>query len=143
MRRRLPEVLGLLLVIILAGLFGLTVEWLRMDNWNRWITIPVIIILCILFSLACASIFSYIARRNNWSQSLSFANDWRDCIKTKEQTEAELEELEVQLAAKFGISGNIREQILQMDDSGELGNDLLESDWRATYHRYLYWYDDP
>lgn len=62
-----------------------------------------------------------------------------DCIDTREGTNAELEMLETRLGAELGLSGNIREQLLELDRLHGFDHTPLVADWQATYARYLDW----
>ena len=62
-----------------------------------------------------------------------------DCWDSLERTHAELEQLESELASRFGVSPS-RATLLELDDAGKLDDSPLVSDWRATYARLLSWW---
>lgn len=66
--------------------------------------------------------------------------DWSDCFVTFEQTKAKLEQIESSLAARLGITGNIRETLIRMCKDNTLTEDDLVQDWfsaLASYEDYM------
>jgi len=65
------------------------------------------------------------------------AMDWSDCIDTEEASKGRLEAIEAQLAARFGLTGDVRAQLRQMDLENKLDEDNLVADW----HQEVAWYE--
>jgi hypothetical protein len=60
---------------------------------------------------------------------------------TFEQTKAELEALEEQLAEKYSLHSRmpVQQILLALDQVGELEDCGLAANWRATFARFLQW----
>jgi hypothetical protein len=68
--------------------------------------------------------------------------DLDGCIVTFEQTQAELEDIERQLAHRHGIEGDtlaIRKALIEMIRSGAIIEDELVADWLGAHASYLDW----
>lgn len=63
--------------------------------------------------------------------------DWSDCYVSFEQSKAELEEIEKQLAQRLNLTGDIRAQLIALAKSGELVEDDLVQDWHGAYAGYV------
>jgi hypothetical protein len=69
-------------------------------------------------------------------------NDLDGCVITFEQTRAELEDIERQLAHRHGIEGDtlaIRKALIEMTRSETIIEDELVADWLGSYASYLDW----
>jgi hypothetical protein len=65
--------------------------------------------------------------------------DFVDCMDTPGRTKLELEDLEQKLAVMYGVTGDVRARLLEMDRTDKLDDGPEVSDWRATYARHLDW----
>ncbi len=70
-------------------------------------------------------------------------DDWRDCIITFEMTKARLEAIEAKLAERFGLTGDVRAQLIVMDKTNELEEDDLVADWHCELASYYDWIENP
>lgn len=71
-----------------------------------------------------------------------FKQDFRDCIVTFEQAEAQLKEIEQKVAERYGIEPD-RQLILQKFESGELSEeDPLMREWDWQYSWYLSYFEE-
>ncbi len=66
-----------------------------------------------------------------------------DCFITFEQTKATLEGIEAQLATRLGLTGDVRQQLIALDQRNELDEDRLVRDWHSEYASYLDWLANP
>jgi len=57
-------------------------------------------------------------------------------FETFDQTVERLLGIERQLAARFGLTGNIRAQLIEMDKANKLIEDALVADWHCAYATY-------
>ncbi len=70
-------------------------------------------------------------------------SDMDGCIDTFEKCEARLSAVEQVLAKRFDLQGNIRPQLLALDQANELEEDHIVSDWHAHLSSYLDWKMHP
>lgn len=70
-------------------------------------------------------------------------DDWSDCIDTMEKSKARLEAIEAKLAERFGLTGDVREQLSQMDRENRLVEDELVADWHQELSWYTDWVENP
>lgn len=70
-------------------------------------------------------------------------DDWSDCIVTFEMTKARLEAIEARLAERFGLTGDVREQLIAMDEDNRLVEDELVADWHCEMASYIDWLENP
>lgn len=67
-------------------------------------------------------------------------SDLDECIRTFDQTRAELERVEAKLAIELGLNvKNVRRTLLEMDFLGKLEETLLVADWHQLYASYSDW----
>src|SRR4051812_9870977 len=64
-------------------------------------------------------------------------NELDGCIRTLDQTQNELADIEHQLAIRYDIRRNVRRVLIERDRAGELPEDELVADWHDVYSAYL------
>lgn len=62
-----------------------------------------------------------------------------DCVVTFADCVRDLEAVETKLAARFNLTGNIRNQLIAMDRANNLLEDELVADWHDLYSSYMEW----
>jgi len=64
-------------------------------------------------------------------------------VVTYERAKAELEAIEAKLAARYGLSGNVRSQLIEKDMANDLHEDEVVADWHGAFSWYLQYTEIP
>lgn len=63
--------------------------------------------------------------------------DFSDCLSTPEEVEAKLIACEQKLAEEFGITGNVRQELLRRSKTHELPDTPSVVEWQCAYTSHL------